>query len=129
MLMGILARLRKVVQPLRREVEDEEDEEEVKMDRLLTGAEIPDFGEVITREDAQMTSPITDGAKNEGGDDVEAGAEIKKKHKKRSSALEELGEDSAVESTPAKPREKKNKKKRKKRKGHDEFDDLFGSLL
>jgi len=122
MLMGTLARIRKIVQSLRKEVEDEDDDAEIKVEVLLGEDEIPDLGEVIMREDAQMTSPVA----VEGGENAGASVESKKNKKKRRLAVEDLGEDSTIESAPSKPREKK---KKKKRKDHDEFDDLFDSLL
>ena len=104
MLMGTLARIRRVIQPLRKELEDVEQYGEVKIDRIIGGDEILDFGEVIMRDGAQLTNDFTEGGKNEEGEDVDTGPSSKKKRKKRRSpAVEESSAGAPIESTPSKP--------------------------
>lgn len=130
MLLGSLARIKKIIQPLRNEVEDEKEDVDSKIYELSHGSGQLDLGEVIPREDVEMTNRVTR-AKDEGEKDVDAGADTgadadvqRKKKKKKITTAKEWEEDAGVELTPPKPR-----KVKKKRKDYDEFDDLFGSLL
>lgn len=122
MLMGTLARVWKVVQKLRREVADDEHDAELDINGALIEHDGHDLGEVVRREDAEMTKTIAE-VKTVVMQDSEVGVEMKKQKKKmRSIEVEKPGKDATVESI-SKPQRKK------KKKTHDEFDDLFGSLL
>jgi len=114
MLVGTLARFRRVIQPFSK-IKDEAEDAEIKLDESLIKQGDLDLGEVVKREDL---------GRSKDADDEDVHVELgKSKKEKRSAGMQELGHESMAESTPSKPRKKKRKR------GGDEFDDLFGSLL
>jgi ribonuclease MRP protein subunit RMP1 len=115
MLLATLARVRRLILPLRGDTEDEDAE---GIQAALEGIEKSglDLGEVIKRGEI---------FKSQEDEKPQAGSEVKKpKDKKR----ERKGdEDEARSKAPAEPTPTKRPKK--KRKKGDAFDDIFDSLI
>lgn len=115
MLLATLARVRRLILPLRGDTEDEDAE---GIQAALEGIEESglDLGEVIKRDEI---------FKSQEDEKPQAGSEVKKpKDKKR----ERKGdEDEARSKAPAEPTPTKRPKK--KRKKGDAFDDIFDSLI
>lgn len=116
MLLGTLARVRKLILPLKGEAEDEEE----GLGGAMEGIEQSglDLGEVIQRHELKP-----DTGNEKGEDSTQDGAEAKKpKNKKKEKKLEEPRSKAPVDSTLS-------KRPKKKRKKGDAFDDIFGSLV
>jgi ribonuclease MRP protein subunit RMP1 len=111
MLVGTLARFQKIIGPLKRGVEDEENDK-LEVKDSLVGQDGHDFGEVIEREAAEEISA-------EVTRTVEDEEDLVVQNRKRSMA--EAKDDSVAEIRPL-------KKKKKRKKDYDEFDALFGRL-
>ena len=113
MLLATLARVRRLILPLRGEVVEEHDTE--AYEGAMEGLEQSgmDLGEVVRRDEMQA---------EEDGDDV--GSEVKNPRgkKKESRGEEEPRSKAPVDATPT-------KRPKKKRKKGDAFDDIFNSLI
>lgn len=114
MLVGTLARFQKVIGPLKREIEGEENDK-LERKNSLTGPDGHDFGEILEREDAEEISTEVTRKVEEEEDLV---VQPKNSEKKRS----------MVEARDANVAEIRPRKKKKREKGYDEFDVLFGRL-
>lgn len=128
MLMGTLARILEIMKPLMKEGMEEpknmnENPDEAKN---LVGQNVPDFGEVLKRGEAENLIAASRGANEDLEDSQEVNSGLKKGKRKRKGmekiTVEEPG-DQVSDSLPTKV-----KKKKKKKKTGDAFDDLFGSL-
>jgi len=117
--MGTLARMQRVIGPLRKKEELGEDFIGEGGDESLVGNNELDLGEVVTRGETEVE--ITGGL-SAPDEKVEDGSRVKKGKKKRGGMVQDThqGEKETL-STPS----KRPKKKRKKR---DAFDELFDSL-
>jgi ribonuclease MRP protein subunit RMP1 len=119
MLLGILARVKRVIEPLRGE--RDEVMEEVRNEEGLKGDEVLDFGEVIQREEILDLGRVNEDRPAEEDEENDAASSNSKK-KKRSMTTEEaiapVAEDSNI-----------IKQLKKKRKKGDAFDDLFAGLV
>jgi ribonuclease MRP protein subunit RMP1 len=120
MLMATLARVRKLILPLKKEVEDEKGDSEGVLGGFVGQSEL-DLGEVVRRVE------IEGGTWTEtGGGEVEDecdGTEVKKpKNKKRRGTGEAPVLKGPVDSMST-------KRPKKKRKKGDAFDDIFDSLI
>lgn len=120
MLIATLARVRRLVLPLKKEVVEEKGDAESILGGLVGQSEL-DLGEVIRRVDIEGKSG-KDTSMGEVGEEGE-GAEVKKpKNKKRRDTGEASEVKSPADSMPA-------KRPKKKRKKGDAFDDIFDSLI
>jgi ribonuclease MRP protein subunit RMP1 len=121
MLMGCLARVRKVIKPLGRDRDDDDELTGEEKGEGLEKKEELDLGEVIKREELHVEEAGEE--RNPDEEDGENDAQLRRpKKKKRSVTVEEAKESTVKDSTTT----KRLKKKRKKR---DAFDDLFDGLV
>jgi len=120
MLVGTLARARRVIEPLRGEREVLV--EEGRIEESLKGNEVLDLGEVIKREDIVGSDLRNESRPAEEDEGDDAAQSRKSKKKKRSMTMEKpespLTEDLTV-----------TKRHKKRRKKGDAFDDLFAGLV
>jgi ribonuclease MRP protein subunit RMP1 len=127
LLIGILARLRTVLEVLGKELGIEIEIEEIESPALVEEKEVKapqndvsdDFGEVVSR-----TAVTVEEDNVLGEDDQESPVVSKKKDgkKKRKEVEEAQKGKEAMDSTPS-------KRPKKKRKKGDAFDDLFSGLV
>ena len=125
MLMGMLARVKTVIRPLRGEIEADDGSFPGRSLDAPEGKEVHDFGEAIRREEFHDMEAKDSENKDErdGDNDLRvAMTSTKSKKEKQSTALkagkESLVEDSIIWKQP-----------KKKRENGDAFDDLFAGLI
>lgn len=119
MLVGTLARVRRVVRPLRGKERDEEGSEG-RMEGLVVkgGQDAQDIGEVVRREElVEGQGPDTADLEEEDNSALK-----RPKAKKRSVTAEEAKVSTVEDSIPS-------KRPKKKRKKGDALDDLFAGLV
>jgi ribonuclease MRP protein subunit RMP1 len=128
MLMATLARFRRLIMPLSREIVEEAEDWEGISGGVVEQIEL-DFGEVVQRGEVEVEGDSgnkrgDEGETREAEEEKGDGVEVKKpkKPKKQSTAEAELSTGAVAESTQV-------KRPKKKRKKGDAFDDLFDSLI
>ena len=127
MLLGTLARIKTLIRPLGKEVDDEPEVEVEGKPEGLDKNTGDDFGEVVKREELQSLGVEEgNGRHMEHQEDEDNGVQNRKSTEKRKRANEtsDSHKQATVERTPMKP-----PKKKKRRKHGDALDDLFDSLI
>lgn len=130
MLLGMLARIKSVIQRLGKEKSDEEGVgkgDEIRLDALVEVSredeQMQDLGEVVRREELEL---ISHEEERETEDEVAVMGKTPKVKQMNTEALTQLDGDN--ESPPKKKKNKEEKKKKKRKRG-DAFDDMFDSLI
>jgi ribonuclease MRP protein subunit RMP1 len=127
-LMGVLARVKRVIRPLgpARIVQDE-NENKLSTSGAANSAVILDLGEAVAR--GELGEVVTkDSDLDEHGEDEDHEVEVRKVKKKRKEPKEakfkaQMQAQRVVEAIPT------QRPKKKRKKGGDAFDDLFAGLI